>query len=204
MKAKKMLSTFCVACMLLSILVVPGSAAETRADYAGTTMRCMVVDMDDDSAQPYDIYVPIPADATSDEQARLVNAAAMAAVEPTNRSVRGGYDKISSDGSFDIASGWDWDVGGGKLNNTYKRAIIQFVGITPSAGATTLTVTIRSDKSPGAKQEDTIGVNEYPANVVFVSGKVTMAVNSTLSVTATTDRGGARIDTCTVWGDPYG
>lgn len=207
MNTRKMTSVVCAMCMLLSIMAVPVSAVEDRATYAGTTMCCKVVVVGENGMHTEDVYIPIPANATKDEQARLVNAAAMAAVEPTTWSNRGGYDNISTKTSLNIASGWDWNVGGGKLSNTYKQAIVEFVGITPTGSmgvATEMIVTIRNDVSPGASQVERMDIHKYPALVIFVSDKVSLAQGSTLSVAATTDAGGATVDTCRVWGDSFG
>lgn len=207
MKLKKAFCTFCAVCMLLSVVTTSGMAAEPRAEYAGTTMRCKVVVIDDSGEHVQDVNVPIPATATKAQQEQLVQSAALSVIGPNTRSVRGGYDTISQETMLGISSGWDWDVGGGKLAQTYARAIVQFSGITATGSlgkATKLIVTIRSNQSPGASQVETLDLNVYQGLVVFTSGRVTLKKDSTLSVVATTDQGGATIDTCTVFGDPFG
>lgn len=208
MKKQKTMSLFCALAMALT-LVLPVSAAHATplsqlSTFAGTTMRIAVVSMDGNEMCTQDVNVAIPAGTTKAQQAHLVTEAASVAMALSTQNVRGGYDNISTGGSFHISSGWNWDIGGGKLAQTYLRTIVQISGITATSNATTLTVTITNGASPGAGQSKDFNISDYQGLVIFDRNAVSMTEGTTLSVVATTNRGGAILDSCTVWGDPYG
>ena len=210
-KAKKFLAILCACCMTLAMMA-PAFAVEAApiSDNAGKTVQCLLY-TDDPSEQPYTIDIFIPATASDAEEAELVNAAAMTAVfgSSATRAART-FPVLSEVTNIPtMMDGVDAYVGGGTLDTTYPVALVTFKNLTSGNGASTLTVTLENESISGMNRTREIDLYTTKQYVGFAQSDkdgLRMEAGNKLSFYATTDRGYADADSCTVslsLYDPY-
>lgn len=196
-------------------MVVPAFAVETEplSAYAGQTVQCLIVP-DDPKQEPYTIDIPIPATATNQEENKVVNAAAMIAafdIPASSRALRAGpFIELSFIDEVPIMMDWfDTYVGGGTLDTTYPVAMVTFKHLTSGNGASTLTVKLHNDSISNmdrTREIDLFTTAQYVAFAQSDRDGLRMEAGNKLEFYATTDRGYAEADSCTVsvsLFDPY-
>lgn len=209
MRIKKMLSSICALCILLSAVSIPSVAAEARSAYAGNTKPCHIVvaSMDKGTEAIYNINVPIPANATKSDEARLVREAAAATVTSSRLRVLG-EDLLSTSGAWALPgnSSTILRVGGGTLQKTYATLYVQFENVRPIGLETKLFVKVVNSAKPNATYISSGNIHMTSAGsvVYFINGDsypndtISFNKGNKLDIYAGTDGRGADIDECYV------
>lgn len=213
-KYKRLLSLVCAVCMALS-LVIPASAADvsegaTLSEFAGTTITCQVVHgtFSGGTDRVYTIDVPIPANATKDEQDALVRNAAYASTNvAAPRFNWAGQDLISSKSYIAIPHSTSEKggigVGGGLLLKDYSTLYVQFDGVSPVNGASVLNIRVENDRFENSNvyTSGDIRLGNYPTTIYMIEGRFYgdgtfyMGSTDTITVWASTNVGYANVNT---------
>lgn len=194
MNFKKVISSFCVAGMLLTAL--PGAlaadapAADSVSEYAGQTIGVTVVsDTGAGGAKEYVIDVAIPDGASQDEaNDRLITAARAVANGGAAPRFVIPYDSFIRGRSNITLTSSTYDLGTSTLSEDFSQICAVFQNISANNGATQLNFRIEGN---GAQSEYNAGVILSTECVVYIAGgsRLSMDDGTVLSFFASTNTG---------------
>lgn len=193
------LLTMCLAVTMIAPAYATETSGETQlSEFAGESMTCEVIsESETGELSSQIIEVPIPEDATKDEEAALVRAALL----PNTRYPF--YTLYSGKMVNTIVTGFNFTVAQCVIpESNYATFVILFYGLSPvSAGGGDLSVTVSSSTAGSSSYTMETEVSKTDITVYMTNGLngVLLQENSTMSVTATTDVGGYDYDNCEVW-----
>jgi len=212
---KRRISLLLILAMACSLLLVPVGAVDVMEDaslstYAGKTMTCRVdvVDFSGNFTDTYTVNIPIPKQATTAQQANLVQSAAMNTFSSTRSGI---FEEISYEAAYvAVTPNYEPWVGGGRLAKAYRTIMVQVDGLRLHNNPQKLLVRMTNQSQPGYNfYTDTDRIYGADAYVLFIQGNnygspaLTLNKDDVIDVYISSSNGGISIQNCIVSGSIY-
>ena len=202
MKMKfRMVSIMCAVCILLSSVAFAAESEPLSANAGGTATCKIVIAGADGSQETRTIAVPIPADATHEEERAIVRAAALGGTSTQAARRAGPFAELSvvEDLPY-ILDYWETCVGGGTLPYDCNTLTVEFDNLLPGNSARVLYVRL-ANLTCGLDWETSVVMSPIHDWVYFICSRIdTLRMNEgdELEAYAHTDTGFAEADSCTI------